>query len=101
MREDGICDVEDAKEVCLELGERCEGASLLENGLDAVASVVDNDVDATPDGEGLFHALLYEFRRVGNVELGEVQSTVESREDGAELLEVASGCDDAVPSGEH
>ncbi len=99
MWQHGVCDVQDAEEVRLKLCERGEGASLLEDGLDAVAGVVDDDVYAAPDGEGLLDALLHELGRVGDVELEEVEAgAFGCGEDCAELLEVAGCCDDAVAS---
>ena len=46
--------------------------SLLKHGLDAVAGVVHDDVDAAPDGERGLDALRDELRGVRNVEHGKV-----------------------------
>ena len=72
--------------------------SLFENGLDAVAGVVDDDVYPAEGGERLLHALLDHVRGVGDIEFHEPQRTVGGGEGSPQLFDVASGSDDEVSS---
>ena len=71
--------------------------SLLEDGLNAVAGVVDDNIDTTEARNRLFDALLDDLDLVRDVELDETQPcAIGAGEDAAELVEVARSRHDAI-----
>ena len=114
--QDGVRDIDDSHDVRLELlrgGEgsvghgrsvrdawatgpwTCHAPSLLHQGFQTVSGVVDDDIDAPPDGQGLIHGLLYVLRGVTHVQYNDAQPGAVADGQG-KTLEIAHGCDNVV-----